>query len=70
MDISINTPIKITMIKYAIRLRWLGKDRKWHQKTTKYHELSSDAWDEAERIEQHIDYLEMSRRLVRKEFKL
>ena len=54
-------------MKYAIKTRWLGYDHKWHQKTTKWYDFSGDAWDEAYKIEKSVNYLEMSRGLLRKE---
>ena len=51
---------------WAVRIRWLGYDNKWHRHTTRWHENSGDAWEEAEAFENSIQYHECSSGLTHK----
>ena len=52
---------------WAVLIRWLGYDNKWHRHSTKWHKSSADAWAEADAFEKSIKYHEMSRGLAHKE---
>lgn len=54
-------------MKYAIKIRWLGYNHKWHRHTTKWYDNSSDAWEEADKFDRKTKSLEMSRGLAHKE---
>ena len=54
-------------MKWAIKIRYLDSDTgKWKRHTTKWHDNSADAWDEADKFERHIKWDEMSRGLAHK----
>ena len=54
-------------MKWAVKIRYLGYDNKWHRHTTKWYQNSSDAWEEAERFAKHqINYLEMASAIAHK----
>jgi len=52
---------------WAVRIRWLGYDNKWHRHTTKWHKNSGDAWEEAEAFQRSIKSYESSSSLIHKE---
>ena len=52
---------------WAIRIRWLGYDNKWHRHTTKWHKNSGDAWEEAEAFQRSIKSYECGCGLVHKD---
>lgn len=55
------------MMLWAVRIRWLGYDNKWHRHSTKWHKSSADAWAEADAFEKSVKCYEMSRGLAHKE---
>ena len=59
---------KATMVKtkYAVKIRYLGYDNKWHYHTTKWYYSSGDAWKEADQFENQVEWLEMSRSIAHK----
>lgn len=52
---------------WAVRIRWLDYNNKWHRHTTKWHKNSGDAWQEAEAFQRSIKSYESSCGLVHKE---
>ena len=55
------------MMLWAIRIRYLGYDNKWHRHTTKWHKNSGEAWEEAEAFQRSIKSYESSSSLIHKE---
>lgn len=53
-------------MKWAVKTRYLGYDNKWHQHTTKWHDNSSEAWEEKDRWEKTINCYESQSSLIHK----
>lgn len=54
-------------IVWAIKTRYLDYNNKWHTKQTKWYTNSTEAWEEAERLENTLRYYEISENIIHKQ---
>ena len=54
-------------MKWAIKIRYLCYDNKWHNHTTKWYSNSGSAWEENDKFLAETKWLESSSRLCHKE---
>jgi hypothetical protein len=54
-------------IVWAIRVKYLDYHGNWHQKQTKWHDNLNEAWEESEKLENKVEYLELSEGVLHKQ---